>query len=412
MSFIPVEIEPYLRYAALPLLGTISGYFISKMTTTLLCKSEKGIKSRISTQRDSGVNSKINLNFAKVIGEMVGDTVISSEEIRISLQKEQYQQRLLGVIEEHVGALMHTDLRALPTLIPERFGTYFELAVKTIKYQIKESIHTYIHSDIFIKKVSEMIDGRVEQMLEEKAGKIAPDIKVEKINQLINVLSENILNNQAASLLIKKHVGKAVCQALEKNEISTDNDALSSYVSQSMLELSANPEISGAISSVMVELLMQKLNDTKTTVGLMLTQLAGEGRLVYIRSLIISECQVFLRSRQTVQALDLAVEALIDALLEKNIGKLSNFLPTGVRDSIARFIHTLASDMLEQEVPYLVQSLQLSRIVKKRILSLAPGRVENLFLEIVKKSSRKYVPLYGALLGFVFGCINMAILYI
>jgi uncharacterized membrane protein YheB (UPF0754 family) len=70
----------------------------------------------------------------------------------------------------------------------------------------------------------------------------------------------------------------------------------------------------------------------------------------------------------------------------------------------------MASGMLEIEVPGLVQSLNIKKIVTEKVNSLDILKLEGLLLSIMEEQF-KYINLFGALLGFLIGCGNIFFLY-
>ena len=117
-----------------------------------------------------------------------------------------------------------------------------------------------------------------------------------------------------------------------------------------------------------------------------------------------------IKSDQTLSAIDSMVESLIAKLLDKKIGKLANIIPVGVREGGARSLKNLASAMLETGVPNLVRTLNIRKIVTKKVNSLDLLKLEGLLLTIMEEQF-KYINLFGALLGFMIGCLNLLFLY-
>jgi len=70
----------------------------------------------------------------------------------------------------------------------------------------------------------------------------------------------------------------------------------------------------------------------------------------------------------------------------------------------------IASTMLETGVPSLVQTLNIRKIVTEKINSLDLLKLEGLLLTIMEEQF-KYINLFGALLGFIIGCLNLLFLY-
>jgi len=70
----------------------------------------------------------------------------------------------------------------------------------------------------------------------------------------------------------------------------------------------------------------------------------------------------------------------------------------------------MASNMLANEVPGLVDSLNIRKIVTEKVNSLDILKLEGLLLSIMEEQF-KYINLFGALLGFFIGCLNIVFMY-
>jgi uncharacterized membrane protein YheB (UPF0754 family) len=76
---------------------------------------------------------------------------------------------------------------------------------------------------------------------------------------------------------------------------------------------------------------------------------------------------------------------------------------------MAESLHKMTVDMLALEVPDLVQSLNIRKIVTEKLDSLDILKLEGLLLTIMEEQF-KYINLFGGLLGFLIGCGNLLFL--
>jgi uncharacterized membrane protein YheB (UPF0754 family) len=67
------------------------------------------------------------------------------------------------------------------------------------------------------------------------------------------------------------------------------------------------------------------------------------------------------------------------------------------------------TEILKKEVPPLVETLNIQRVVEEKVNSLDILKVEDLLMGIMKEQF-KYINLFGALLGAMIGLINLLIL--
>ena len=103
------------------------------------------------------------------------------------------------------------------------------------------------------------------------------------------------------------------------------------------------------------------------------------------------------------------INSLIDQIAAKPAGVLRDLLPTEVRSGIIDYLVLNANRLLIREVPGLTESLRIRELVKNKVDSLDLLRLERLLLSIMEEQF-KYINLFGALLGFLIGLINVAVL--
>ncbi|MBE0598030.1 MAG: DUF445 family protein, partial [Desulfuromonadales bacterium] len=112
-----------------------------------------------------------------------------------------------------------------------------------------------------------------------------------------------------------------------------------------------------------------------------------------------------------------AREALEAVLAEKSeqwifrrpLGKLSARLPADARAELEETLYSQLVELLKREVPPLVDSLNVHRMVEEKVNSLDILQVEGLLMGIMKEQF-KYINLFGALLGFLIGLLNLLLL--
>ena len=136
--------------------------------------------------------------------------------------------------------------------------------------------------------------------------------------------------------------------------------------------------------------------------------LPGESGL-RVRKTLALELISMLRSAQVSSLLDRMLNSMIDQLAAKPVGVLQNLMPAGVRQGITDYIVLTANRMLLKEVPGLVDSLNIKEMVTEKVDSLDLLRLERLLLSIMEEQF-KYINLFGALLGFLIGLMNLVVL--
>lgn len=93
-------------------------------------------------------------------------------------------------------------------------------------------------------------------------------------------------------------------------------------------------------------------------------------------------------------------------IFRRPIGKLSARIPADAREEMDGFLFDQVSEILRKEVPPLLETLNIRRMVEEKVNSLDIIMVENLLLAIMKEHFL-YINLFGALLGFILGTLNL-----
>jgi len=135
-----------------------------------------------------------------------------------------------------------------------------------------------------------------------------------------------------------------------------------------------------------------------------------EGGLDRARDILADRILEALRSSAARDAFEKVLSAKMEELLfQTSLGKLSSRIPGDVREELEEGIYRQLCDLLKKEVPPLVETLNIRRLVEEKVNSLDILKVEDLLMGIMKEQF-KYINLFGALLGFLIGLINVVAL--
>ncbi|MCK5194793.1 MAG: DUF445 family protein, partial [Desulfobulbaceae bacterium] len=143
---------------------------------------------------------------------------------------------------------------------------------------------------------------------------------------------------------------------------------------------------------------------------LTMTELFGSHGIAKGKQWAAEEITAIFRSSATKQVLhNLIVELLEKKLLAKPVGPLADLIPKKIQESFADYLLTQISEILVREVPGLVDSLNIRSMVTRKVNSLDLLRLEGLLMSIMQEQF-KYINLFGALLGFLIGLLNLVVL--
>lgn len=123
------------------------------------------------------------------------------------------------------------------------------------------------------------------------------------------------------------------------------------------------------------------------------------------------EIVTILRSAKTKRIFDEVIGALVDQnLLGQPIGALAKWLPKEVQTGLCDYLLQQSHGLLMEEVPRLVDFVNIQRIVTRKVDSLDLLRLERLLLSIMEEQF-KYINIFGGLLGFLIGLCNLVFLF-
>ena len=128
-----------------------------------------------------------------------------------------------------------------------------------------------------------------------------------------------------------------------------------------------------------------------------------------LRHSFLTELQAIAASEPVRRQVSKLTNSLLDQLAARPGLILRDLLPATVRSSIAEQLVVAINRLLIREVPGLTESLRIRELVRNKVDSLDLLRLERLLLSIMEEQF-KYINLFGALLGFLIGLLNVLLL--
>jgi uncharacterized membrane protein YheB (UPF0754 family) len=128
-----------------------------------------------------------------------------------------------------------------------------------------------------------------------------------------------------------------------------------------------------------------------------------------LRQALSSELHSLTDSEPLRRLVSKVINSLLDQLVARPTSVLRDLLPTELRRSIVDHLILTTNRLLIREVPGLTESLRIRELVRNKVDSLDLLRLERLLLSIMEEQF-KYINLFGALLGFLIGLINVAVM--
>ena len=239
---------------------------------------------RLKIPMTPGVIPSKRHELAANIGEMVGEHLLTGDEISRALQKEGFQEHLQILIESKISSTMKKDLGSLKTIIPPSYRSYFDIAEKTARYRLKETIHDNLRSENTGLAIEAAVDRWIDSSLAKKIDDLLPDdmrgLLFENLAEAVaeilgtNATQEHLATMVAAEIRNFADTGKACSDVLPSQAQDAIMEAVRAQTPRLLgqaVDLLKEPEVKDKI----VELVLEAINDFADTLGPMSTMVKG-----------------------------------------------------------------------------------------------------------------------------------------
>lgn len=241
---------------------------------------------------------------------------------------------------------------------------------------------------------------RLEAAIRDYLGGREGEIQAWLDNEEVQDHFGSILAEQAGKLL-RTPVARLLAGTGEERLAAVSDEA-----ARQILALLNAPGVQASLAALLRERFEELLRDGEEEVGVLGGQILGAESVAGLQGTIAGEVVALLRSQRVASLLDRMLGNMIDALAERPVGILGRLLPDGVRAGFVDYAVVSLNRILLREVPSIVDSLNIRRVVTAKVDSLDLLRLERLLLSIMEEQF-KYINLFGALLGFLIGLLNL-----
>ncbi len=429
------------------LLGRDLGSFVTVVPRRFRAYARVGIRT-LKYQMREGVHGYIaSQSFADKVADAVHEQlkVVGSSELNALIQAENRQgfyRFIDGLVEQLLTGEQVVDWLADYL---EKYFTGAAVDGKTVAELLPEELQELICTTIeeqapqLLAKVSQMlsepevrdqlvqaIKGGVDKFLDTLGpmaamarGFIDMDSLDDKIRTYLEDKEEELaewLQNPA----VRERVAEALLEQARKFLdtrladllAGIDPEKLEEIYQQFAVQVMAVLRAGGVqvtLSLMIKEQLEKMLDHGRISMAELAEMLLPGEQGVQLQQTVFSELLALLRSEQVSRLMGKMVNSMVDRVASRPLGILQALMPAGVRDGITDYIVLTANRMLLKEVPGLVHSLNIREMVTEKVDSLDLLRLERLLLSIMEEQF-KYINLFGALLGFLIGLINLIVL--
>lgn len=243
------------------------------------------------------------------------------------------------------------------------------------------------------------LDGIIRTWLADREGDVAawlsqPEIQ-ERAAQALREQAESFFSSPLADLLAK--IGEEKLRRLCRETASQ------------LLAALAGDGVRQAVSAMLRAQLEELLEHGQITLAELTGRLLPETGRRRLHRAALGEARSLANSAAAQRVVSRLINAMVDQLAAKPAGVLRELLPADLRRSLTDFFVLHANRLLIREAAGLTDSLRIRELVRDKVNSLDLLRLERLLLSIMEEQF-KYINLFGGLLGFLIGLLNLLLL--
>ncbi len=527
-----MEIQQYLPYLVPPLLGALIGYVTNYIAIRMLFRPLRAWRLLgVRLPLTPGIIPAKRGELARKMGEMVGDHLLTAEDVGRAFAKPAVQNELRLAVTDKLGLLLDRELGPLETLIPDRFRARFRELVDLIRAKLVKLIFAYLESEDFEQRLRDYLRHQGDQWLARDPNSLLTPERQQDLWQHLDLklsgffqsqqlaetaghyvdhkteglftserplrellppeLVELLLSQLERELppLVERFGGMLYDPDFRKRLIEKGKAAIDSFLDSlgglagllsGFMDLNkiydkipgfldkAGDEIATWLKEESTQQKLAALLRERVDAMLDKSPAAYLEKISYekvsgLRRFVRNQAIVALQSRRTAEtvlglaqtgferikdrsfenllrsglpdgSLDRGREELCARLLKlvrspqaraavegvlrdqseewlyrKPLGLLSARLPNDLRRELETALCQLVEDLLKREAPRLVDTLNVQRMVEEKVNGLDLLQVEGLLMGIMKEQF-KYINLFGGLLGFLIGLMNLLLL--
>lgn len=348
-----------------------------------------------------------------------------AEGIEPMLSGPEIDDYLIQIIRKEIFQLLQSD-KKLGEIIPEKFKekilSLAELQAPILLQKLSEIVDNEETADKIIDGVSQAVEGFIDSLgpMADMVRNFLPGDKIrEQVRNQFESRKEHItrwLSGEYISGQLIKGIHQQIEALFERSIVSllsekneSDIESLCQFLGKSAGRFLRERGGAAAIAAHFAGSIRERIDKPGSSVEDTLAEIGGTGTAEDINHWLQNEVVSLAQSEQGERVINSAVDHFMTRLPIAKIGRLDRWLPPVVKQEIGGTFQNGFSKILAQEIPSLVERLNIRKIIIERLDSLDLLHLEGLLLSIMEEQF-KYINIFGALLGFIIGCVNLLVL--
>lgn len=319
-----------------------------------------------------GAIPKNKARLAKSIGKTVGERLLTANDLIEELTKAGFRETLDAKVVEFVSAALEEERGSLREMLPGAVLTEVERALVDIGPVVGDSVARYAATPGF----EEQVRGALARLRSEVGG--IP------VGEVLTPERQAELSNQAAVL---------ATELIEESRNADDRSTVS-RVADLLLRMAGTERTRSFVE--------RTVSDALGRAG---TRPWGDVLDAIGEDVVV---EWILSAARSQRANTLAAEAAgrgATALLDKPIGRPARFLPEDAPRRIATAAGPALWGLLEEQLPRLIDQLDIQSMVERKVLGFSTQRIEEIIRNVTERELRLIIRL-GYLLGATIGLIT------
>jgi uncharacterized membrane protein YheB (UPF0754 family) len=322
-----------------------------------------------------GAIPKNKPRLAKSIGRTVGEKLLTPKDLLDELARAGLRETLDAKLAEGIRAVLEVERGPLRTLLPPAVIVEVERALEQLAPAVAGRVEAHVATPAFEEQVRAAVRRLRAEMGERAVGEVLTPARRSELAAQAAVLATELIEETRAS----------------------DTRSAAARIGDLLLRMAGTERTRGFVERTVAEALgraeRRKWGDVLDAVG--------EETVV----------QWLLEGARSPRFHALAAEgasAGAKALLDKPIGRPGRFLPPDAAERLAAAASPAVWRWMEEELPRLVERLDIPAMVERKVLGFSTARIEEIIRGVTERELRLIVRL-GYLLGALIGLATFVV---
>jgi uncharacterized membrane protein YheB (UPF0754 family) len=385
-----------VEYIAPPAAGALIGYLTNYIAIKMLFKPVRpyylfGFRLPFTPGLIPAKREKL----AEAIARVVKENLLTEESIRRRLNHEKVRESLLQFTESFLS-----ELSARAPLYARELSAKLEdrrlgdlLPLKEIEERGEEAVEALfkrLHGKKLREVLPESLEREIERLIDEKLEEITASLtrqlKRGELSEVIyTAVYENILKLKSFFPLLSEQMASSMARRTTA--------LIEEVVKRAAQEPAFKAKLSKLIWSRFQELLSKEIDSESETVR-------------RLKGLIKSSLREAIEKNSRKRLKELPS---VRNFIEQELPLFAEKLVREHREELARIISDRLLEVIERELPIIMEGIDIEELVKERVNALPIEEVEEIVLKLIDEEL-KHITLLGGVLGFFIGLTQVLLL--